>query len=398
MPTTLANLIVRMNAITSVSVLDDIRKVNAIDDALRDLRAQMQPPWCMKKTSIRLFDDILRYAPASDHLRLAFIDVDEEDDFALQPRFRYTSTTDFQDNADPSRNLLDEAYVNGVLTLGVRFNDNGITSPTISTRLDDVSTLTGGVAAGDAGTAVLDTAVTTDGCSSSIRLPITLNTGTASWTRTFTNILVSDYSKTYYFRRVWLGALPASVTLAVGKDASNYFYGTVTAQFSGAGFAANDWNILGFEIPTASKAGTPDGNFAWEQLLLANAPTGNYYVGPSDVKEWLPFAYWYYSSNNVITAAGVGKDYFCPDGATYDATDILPGQEQWHQLIVAEAQYRLLADSKEETVKASMELMRTRAWKTFADNNPDETPTRTTETRRFINDFQSLFIERRNQP
>jgi len=73
MNTTLNYLISRMNAYTPIYNLEESRKVNAIDFAIREFRMRIQPPWMLKKTTIRIFEDVLEYPTATDHAELAFL-------------------------------------------------------------------------------------------------------------------------------------------------------------------------------------------------------------------------------------------------------------------------------------------------------------------------------------
>lgn len=380
----LSYLIGRMNIVTPINNKEEVLKVNAIDQAIRNLRRTIQPPWTLKKTTLRVFQNVLEYPKASDHARLAFLNDQKDLGFNDHPRYVFTSIKDFYE--DPTyRNSIAEIWNNGTRYLGVRNkSDDNLTSVT----LDNAESVANYTTNGDAGIPVLDAVIFKEG-NSSIRIPIINSTGSAVIANTFTTNNDTDYKRKYHFRWVYLDSAPTSVTLKIGSDSSNYLSSTVTTQFSGAPFVADDWNLLAFDMNT-TWTGTENTAFAWQQITLTGAATGTYYLDTSYMKGWTLEDYWYYSTNNKKTSAGVRGDYFAPDGATYDTTDVLlgdDGDDIWADIIVYEAQTYLLSDAKEQELKNDAWSFRNKAMNDLMNEYPDMSPYITTNTFRFGTDY-----------
>jgi hypothetical protein len=376
-----------MNSVTSVNNKEEVLKVNAIDQAIRNLRRTIQPPWTLQKSTLRLFSGVLEYPKASDHARLAFLNDQKDQNFGSHPRYVFTSIKDFYE--DPTyRNTIAEIWNGGTRYLGVRNKTDDSLS---SVQLDSAESIATYASSGDAGTPVLDTVIFKTG-SSSVRIPITSSTGTASVENTFTANNDSDYKRKYHFRWVYLDSAPTSITLYLGADSSNYLSSTVTTQFSGASFVTDDWNLLALDMNT-TWTGTENTSFDWQKITFTGASTGTYYLDSSYMKGWTLEDYWYYSSYNKETSAGVGADYFSPDNATYDGTDLLIGDDIWADVIVYEAQTYLLSDEKEQALKADQWGFRNTALEDLFNTYPDLSPKQTTNTYRFGGDYQSEMIE-----
>lgn len=385
MSLTLANLIGRMNLYTPINNKGEVLKVNAIDQTIRKLRRKIQPPWTLKKSTLRIFADVLEYPIASDHARLAFLDDKKQNEtFSERPRYVFTSIKDFYEDLT-YRNDLAEIWDRGTRYLGVRNKTSpGLTSQVVD-NADSISNFT---VAGDAGTPVLDNVVFQTG-NSSIRIPITLSSGTATIRDTVNSISDNDYKRKYYFRWVFLDSAPTSIQLQYGPDSSNYKYANVTTQFSGAPFAADDWNLLAMDLNTASTQGTVATTFAYEGIVLTGAATGTYYLDASYLRGWILQDYWYYMSSNVLEDDGVTyKDYFAPDGATYDIADVLLGDDVWADVIGLEACIPLLSDDKEKDLKMDVQNDAKAAWADFYAVYPDLVPQMITTVYRFQDDYQ----------
>src|SRR3990167_3002476 len=122
--TTLQELINRINVWTPIYAMSDVRKVNALDQAIRELRRKHQPYWTLRKTTLRVFDGVNLYPIASDHERLAFLSSTKENpDFADQPRYVFTSYKDFVENST-YRNNIAEIYENYTRMLAVKNKTN----------------------------------------------------------------------------------------------------------------------------------------------------------------------------------------------------------------------------------------------------------------------------------
>jgi hypothetical protein len=382
--TTLSNLITRMNVYTPIFAMDEVRKVNAIDQAIRMFRVNNQPPWSLKKTTLRVFQDVYEYPTASDHAQLAFLSNQNLNrSFGEQPRYVFTSLKDFVE--DPTyRNLMAEIWQNGTRYLGVRDKTNtGYTS----TLLDSAESVTNWSASGDAGTPVLDTVVFITG-NASIRVPITNSSNTATISSTFTAFTDTNYARKYFFLWVYLDGAPSSVTLRVGTSASQYLSAAVTTQFSGAAFATDDWNLLAIDLNTATNTGSFAGVFSYQAAVLSNAPTGTYYFDASYARGWKLQDYWYYTTYNVLSGSTY-SDYFAADGATYSLSAVLMGDTGWHDAIVYEACTYLLSDQKETQIFRDVSELRNMAWSKFFGRYPDMSPHIITDVYRFETDYQN---------
>lgn len=382
--TTLDNLIGRMNAYTPIYNMDQVRKVNALDQAIRMFRVNNQPPWTMKKTTIRLFSGVLQYPIASDQAQLAFIDnqLGTDQSFFSHPRYVYTSLKDFYE--DPTyRNSIAEIWENGTKTLGIRDKTSQNMTSSIVNSAESVSGWTG---TGDAGTPVLDEVFFITG-TASIRVPITNASNTATVSTTFTAFSDSEYLRKYHFRWIYLDGLPTSLKLRVGTDSSNYLEsGTITTQFSGAPFVENDWNLVAFDLNTATTVGSFSGSFAYQAVVFTAAPTGNYYFDDSYLKGWILQDYWYYSTYNVLNGSTY-QEYFAPDNATYNINASLIGDTAWHDCMMYEACLYLLSDQKEQAIFSQVEVLKNQSWAKFFGRYPDLSPYVQTNTYRFGTDY-----------
>jgi len=386
MSTPLSYLITRLNFWTPILTKDDALKVNALDSAIRDLRRSLNPQWTLKKTTLRIFSDVLEYPLATDHAALAILDSNDQDKpFGDRPRYVFTSIRDFYE--DPTyRNDVAEIWNNGTKYLGVR---NTSEDDMGSTTVDEPATATDYTVSGDGGTPVIDSVFFKTG-STSVRIPITASSGTFTVTDTPGTVRDTNYKRSYYFRWVYFDSAPTSVTLKFGADASNYLEATITAQFSGSPFVADDWNLLAFDLNTATETGTVTGTFAYESIAVVGHGTGNFYMDASYMKRWKLQDYWYYSSYNVSNAAGTSSSvYFAEDGTTYTGTDVLLGDSKYHDVIIYQACVYLLADSKEEVLKQEVKGYANAAYKELQRDYPDLSLVMTTNYFRFQTDYQN---------
>lgn len=385
MSLTLANLIGRMNIYTPINNKGEVLKVNSIDQTIRKLRRKIQPPWTLKKSTLRIFSNVLEYPMASDHGRLAFLDDQKQDEtFSERPRYVFTSIKEFYE--DPTyRNDLAEIWNRGAKYLGVRNK----TSPQMTSQIvDSAESIANYTVAGDAGTPVLETVIFKTG-NASIRIPIILSSGVATIRDTVASVSDANYKRKYYFRWVYFDSVPTSVQLQYGPDSSNYLYANVTTQFSGAPFVADDWNLLAMDLNVASPQGTVATTFAFEGIVLTGAATGTYYLDASYLRGWILQDYWYYMSSNVLDSDNsTYKDYFAADGATYDILDQLIGEDVWADVIALEACIPLLSDDKEKSLKEDVQSDAKGAWADLYATYPDLVPQMTTTTYRFQDDYQ----------
>lgn len=383
---TLANLINRMNIYTPVFTIDEVRKVNALDQAIRSLRTIVSPPWTLQLSTLRIFQDILSYPLPSDYARLAILDdTNNQEDFGERPRYIFTSLSDFLDNPT-YRNLMAEIWQAGTRYLGVRDKTAANLTNSLVNSAQDLS---GWSSSGDAGALSVSRVFFNTG-SASIQVPITNSTGTATVETVLPNSTSdSNYKAKYFFVSVYLGGLPTSIDLKFGNDSSNYLTQNVTTQFAGQPFVANDWNTLAFDLNVATVAGVPTGTFDYQAFVFHGAPTGTYYIDASFMKGWILQQFWYYSLNNVLNVNGTFQAYFAPNGATYDVNANLIGDDVWFDMIWLDAALTLLSDQKEATIYTQVQAQQQKAATAFYMEYPDLEPKMITDVYSFQTDYQN---------
>ncbi len=387
--TSLADLTNKMDFYQSVTTIDEIFKIRALDDAIRRQRRILPVPWALKKTTLRTFESVLEYPTASDHDELAYIDVQQDPEsffYDQSARFKFTSLQQFYENVDPDRNTIAEIFNGNVRTLGVKYKD----FTGISSTIDTAASITGYASSGDAGTPVLDQVFFMTG-NSSIRIPVVLAAN--NFSVTFTNFSISDsvYQKKYFFLWIYLNSVPTNIQLKFGNDAANYLTKTITTQFSGQSFVAGDWNMIAFDLNTATTVGVINSSvFDYWSATVNGVTTGNYYIDSSFLREWKLMNYWYYSVNNVQSngASAPDKPYFITAGtSTYSLDDSLAGDTEWSDAVMYDALTLLLTDKENENVLVQVKNRRDEAWATYIEKYPDMTPVMTTQKYRFSTDY-----------
>lgn len=385
--TTLQELLNRMNAYTPIANLSEVIKVNAIDQSIRAFRMSNQPPWTLQKTTLRVFINQELYPVPTDFERVAIIDdqLGQDSDFGQHPRYTFTSLRDFLE--DPSGgNAIAEVWQGGTRFIGCRNNTNpGMTQA----LLENPSVAADWAGSGDAGTPVLDNVIFRTG-STSIRVPITFSSGTATVLNTFqVPTIDANYKTKYFFCAVYLATttVPSSILINLRTNASNYLSATVTTQFAGQPLVANDWNVLAIDLNTAAVTGTVTGTFRSVQYVFTETVGGNCYFDASFLKGWILQDFWYYSTYNVLNSSTY-QEYFAPDSATYTLSSVLLGDTAWHDPIMYEACTYLLSDQKESAIFGQVSALRDRAWGQFFQRYPDESPQITTDVYRFGTDYQ----------
>lgn len=382
--TTLNEILDDMMRWQTVSTVPEANLVRDLDSAIRSLRRTPNLPFYQKKSSLKVFPDVFEYPPAADHDYLIYLDVTPQDvPYGAKLRARYTSLKQFYENPD-DRNELAEIWQNGGLSLGVRINNNNING--FSSSVVDTATSTSGyTASGDASNLVVDTVnfITNN---SSIRFTITESSGTATVTDDFDSFTDADYQQKYFFQWIFLDGLPDSITLRFGADSSNYLSATITEQFAGQPFIADQWNLIAFDLNGATTTGTINTStvFAYSAVILTNAPSGTYNLDESSVKQWSLLDYWYFSQYSVKTAAGssASKQFFMSNGA-YDTTDELVGPKTWKDVIMYEALILTFTDKENFSVLEMIRQERDKAWEAMMNEWPSLKPQVTTNRYRY---------------
>jgi len=382
-----------MDRYQDVSTVEEQYKVRDIDEAVRTLRRTIQPPWVVKSTTIAIYKDVFLYPIAADHAYLAMIE--QPLNGGTQPWFKpnlnaqYTSLQQFyQDRTD--RNLIAEVWDGGSKQLGIRYKDINSTSAQVSSSDADNYT-----ASGTASNPVAETVNTIDGQNT---VKFTVTAGTATITEALNSLSDSDYLKKNFFRWIYLDAVPTSISLSYGNDSSNYLSATVTTQFAGNALKADAWNLVAFDLNTATTTGTIDSDsFDYSVLTINGAGAGTYYIGPAYIRTGVKLDYYYYSLYNIKGSASsvLSKQYFFNDTTnTYDTADSLVGEGEWIDVITFDAILTTLGDNANDNVIKLISQKRMKAWEAFEMRYPDMSPVITTNRQVFSTEPGLEFLKR----
>lgn len=391
--TSLSTLLNRMDRYQPISTIEEQYKVRDLDEATRNLNQIFKTPWSLKKTTLRIFNDVLEYPVAVDHDELAFLENPKastgggRSTFVRRTNFYYTSIKEFYENNN-DRNDLCEIWQNGTKYLGIRYDTSGIGSQLVDTS----KVASNYVPSGDASDVVIDTVIYKEGLgNNSIRFTNTNITDIATISASFNAINDSDYKNKYFFVWMFLTALPTSINLSFGNDSSNYLYKNITAQFSGQAFSINDWNLLAFDLNTASAVGTIDSSsFNYYSISLNDASSGFYYIDNAYLRRWELLDYWYYSIYNIKTVSSSVPDrqFFYDDVTqTYSLDAELVGDKEWSDVIMYEAIVNGLADEKDGSLYPVLKQKRDDSWDNLKSKYPDMVPLITTTKYNFETDY-----------
>lgn len=387
--TPLSIILNRMKRWTTVSTIEDQFLVRDLDESIRNLRKETEFPWMLQKGSLRVFEGVLEYPVAVDHDEIAYIDTDKDPGiYGARARFRFTSLQQFYENPD-YRNDLAEIWDGNTRYLGVRYNQD-VDSVAGGQLIDSAESVADVTTAGDAGTPVLDTVNFITG-NASIRVPITLSGGTATVRTAFTGFADTNYRRKYFFISVYLSAVPTSIRLQLETDSSNYLYSVVTTQFSGQALKAGAWNLVAFDLNTASEQGTFDeDSIASQAIVLNGAATGSYNIDASYLRQWTLLDYWYYSKYYVaLVGSTVGnQEYFMNDSEIYSTDSSLVGDSEWADVVMYDALVTAIADKENVKVMETIMARRNSAWEMLTMKYPDMAPTITVLNYRFIPDHR----------
>jgi len=199
-----------------------------------------------------------------------------------------------------------------------------------------------------------------------------------------------NYKTKYYFRWVYLTSVPTSIVLRFGNDASNYIGATVTAQFGGQDFVANDWNLIAIDLNGTATGTIDDSAFDYAYISIVGPTSGNAYLGPAYLRSWVLMDYWYYSIYNVRSASAsvLDKEYFYNDTTNaYNTSDMLVGESEWIDVITFDAILTTLADSKNTDVIQLIQSKREKAWEKIQQKYPDMSPVIITSSWNFGTQF-----------
>lgn len=373
-----------MDRYQEISVVEEQYKVRDLDEAIRALRRSINPPWTLKKGTLRVFQDVLEYPIASDHKNMAYFDNQKKKFWSNDARFLYTSLQQFYENID-DRNNLAEIWDQGTKYIGLRYKDilpSGY-------RIDDASVLSRYTVGGDIISEALDY-VTVKNSNSSIKLTLVNSTNLANVSCAFTNISDSSYREKYFFVWIYLASAPSSIDLQFGNDNANYLYKNVTTQFSGQALKANDWNLLAFDLNAASAQGAvSDSAFDYFNLVLHDAPSGVYFLGTTYLRKWELLDYWYYSTFNVKTNSSLipDQEYLFDANEAYSLDSSIVADTDWADVIQYDGMLSCLSDSKDQSTISLISSKREVAWGKLMEKYPDMQPIIITNRVNFETDY-----------
>jgi hypothetical protein len=384
--TPLSTIISRMDRWKTIYAIEEQFKVRDLDSAIRELKREFQPPWTLKKGSLKVFDGILEYPVASDHDEMAYIDKTNLDSYASTARLFNTSLQQFYEMVNSTRNLLSELWDNGTKKIGLNLQKENLSSKLLS-QAEDNDDYT---VSDDAISSALDKVNYVKG-NGSIKVVITASAGTATIKNTFTAFSDSNYKDKYHFRRIYLDTVPTSIEMRLQTDDTNYLSsGAITAQFDGSAFKADQWNIIAYDLNTAAETGTFDSaSTASEKVILTGAGTGVYYLDESSIKEWQLMDYWYYSNFYVKTSASNTPDqkFFYDSTDNYDTSlaCALVGDDEWVDVIMYDAMLISINAEENKVLYGEIKERREKAWYSIMEQYPSMRPLITTNYWRFNN-------------
>jgi hypothetical protein len=380
--TPLSTIIDRMDRWPAMYKVEPQYKVRDLDTALRELKREFQPPWTLRKGTLRLFSGIDTYAVAADHDEVAYIDKQNMESYADTARFYNTSIQQFFEMINGSRNLMSEIWDNGTKKLGLKYINQSLGDKLLSqaedsdeyTFSDDVESVT------------KDTVNYIKG-SASIRVSVHGSTNLAVVKNIFTSFSDLNYKNKYHFRNIYLSGVPAFIEMKLQTDDNNYLISdNITTQFDGSPFKANSWNIIAYDLNLATEQGVFDSsNISSEVVILNSTPNGLYYLDESNVKEWELFDYWYYSNFFIKTSASNVPDKKFFYTTDYEMTDSLTGDDEWVDVIMYDAMLITINVEENKTVYGEIKERREKAWFNLMKQYPSMVPLISTKYTRFNN-------------
>ena len=367
--------------------IEEQYKVRAIDTALRGFRRSNNYPWNLKKGTLRVFAGISEYPITADHDELGYVDKQTIDNYGDTARFYNTTIKQFYEEVNSYRNLMADIWKDGTRFIGLKLKDEDM----ISTQLSDAETIGDYTASDDASDIVLDKVVYKEG-NGSIKFTVDNSAEVATIENTINTTSDSDYKTKYHFRWIYLSSVPDYIEMRLQTDSANYLKTNITTQFAGNVFVADDWNLIAYDLNTATEEGTFDENsITGEKVILSGAESGEYRLDRSYLKQWKLMDKWYYSKYNVISddSSTPDREYFIPitgSSADINLLDELLGDSKWIDIIVGKAMRVLLADINNVTLLSWVNEFTNEAKREFGRDYPNMTPLITKLRRRFNND------------
>jgi hypothetical protein len=391
--TLLSTLLNRLNRYQELASIEEQFKVRDLDDAIRTLKRNHNLPFFQKKGSLKVFAGVYLYPPAVDHEYLIYLDRQQVDiPFQDRLRARYTSLQQFYEDPTNS-NQVAEIWDNNSLMIGVK-NANSVVEGLGQQELDSASSTTDHTVSGDASNLRVDYVNFIAG-NASLAFTITASLNTATVAHTFTAFTDANYARKWYFRWVYLDAVPTSISLRFGVDSSNYLGATVTSQFSGQAFVADQWNLVAMDLNSATTTGTitTSSQFAYEAAILTGAASGTYNIGQSYLRGWELLDYWYQSKYAVKTdgATSADQELFFNSSDVYSTDSALVGDDTWTDVILYTAAENGLIDKENTTVLNEIKLKKELAWSDLKKIWPDPKPQQVTNPYNFSTDYSQPY-------
>lgn len=367
-------LLNRMNRFQTTNEIEEQFKIRDLDSAIRTLRRNIKFPWNLKKSTLKVFHDVLEYPIADDHDQIAYLDSSKDKSFQNKMQAKFTSLKEFYENPTSEDDIAD-IWDNGTRFLGVRYSGISAGSQEVETGEDSDKY----TASGDA-VSVEDETVLYKLGNGSIKVNITESTDVATVECAFTGINDDEYKEKYFFVWVYLASVPTSIDLKFGNDSSNYLTKNITTQFSGQSFKANDWNLLAIDLDDATEVGTITTAFDYYSITINGVSTGAYYIDRSYLKGWELLDYWYYSKYSIMLNGSVVADqeYIYNSSEVYSTDSSLIGDSEWADVIMYEAMLTGIDEKENELLGQKIRAKRDKAFQALADRYPDMVPLITT--------------------
>ena len=379
--TVLSTILSRMNRWQDIERIEEQFKVRDLDNALREQKREINPPWTLRKGTLRIFSGVVKYPIESDHDELAFLEPQNIESYRDSARFYNTSIKQFVQQVNSTRNLISEIWIDGSKMLGINYKTRQVGSQLLSTAEVESDY----IASEDASAITKDNVVVKKG-NSSIRFNVVNSAGMAVVKNTFTAFLDTKYKNKYHFRYIYLGGIPTSIDLRLQTDDDNYLTGNITTQFGGQALKINDWNLIAVDLNTATEVGSFDNtSIASEMVILNDAPTGIYYLDESNLREWELFDYWYYGLNNVITLGNTLPDqaYLFNSSEVYSTDSKIIGDDEWIDAVMYDAMLVSINETKNSVIYQEINKRREKAWTKLTERYPSMVPIIVTQKYRF---------------
>jgi hypothetical protein len=205
------------------------------------------------------------------------------------------------------------------------------------------------------------------------------STDTSTVSKTFSGYSDALYKRKYVFFKVYLSSAPTFISIKFGADSSNYLTKTVSSQFSGQGFVANDWNTVAFDLNSPdSTVGTVSANtiFSYYELSFTGLADGDVYLDEGSMRGWDSMDYYYYSAWNVMssTATSADKKYFLDSNNQYEPNDSLVCPEEYVDVVMYDAMTTTITDVENSAVYKTLMDKRASAWDNLVKKYPSLEP------------------------